>query len=69
MKKHKDTLLRKDGQVSPKSETETVRIVGRFHRFEEWAPTSVQRVNVCTFLYSTYTEKTYIWGKNGQKET
>ena len=40
-----------------KSETETFGIVGRFHRFEDVAPTSVHWVNVRTSLYSTYRKK------------
>ena len=51
-----------------KSETETFGIVGRFHRFEDVAPTSVHRVNMCTFLYSTYRKKKLAFGvKTGKR--
>ena len=45
--------IHKIDKSASKSETETFGIVGRFHRFEE-NPTSIQQVNVCMFLYSTY---------------
>ena len=58
----KDPTLTKIGNLASKSETETFGIVGRFHRFEDWAPTSVQRVNVCTFLNSINRKKKLAFG-------
>ena len=53
-------MIFKIGKRASKSETETFGIVARFHRFEDWAPTSVQRLNVCTFPYSTYRKNLHL---------
>ena len=51
------SYIHKIWKSASKSETETFGTVGQFQRFEDWAPTSVQQVNVCTFLYSTEKKK------------
>ena len=48
-----------------KSETETFGIVRRFHRFEDFAG---KRVYV-PILNVQGKKTTWIWGKNGQKDT
>ena len=57
---HQRSYVHKIEKRAPKSETETFGIVGRFYRFEDWAPTNVQRLNVCTFLYSTYRKNLHL---------
>ena len=48
-----------------KSETETFGIVGWFHRFEDLAGEHVY----VPILNIQKKKRTWIWGKNGQKET
>ena len=59
--------LEKMVKSARKSETETFWIVGQFHRFEDLAG---KRVYVPILnIQKTKQNKTWIWGKNGQKET
>ena len=51
-----------------KSETETFGIVGRFHKFKDWAPTSVHRVNVYTFPDTQHKKKKKIKKKTKQNK-